>query len=277
MKISDTLITSRSGERVKLFASLSDKKGRQKSGLFIAEGIKLTLEAAACRLPVCFVVVSEKIADALREKIISAFLDSAFDRTELITVSPGVFEKISTEKSPEGVLCVIKHLDFFHKMDIIYKEEFFLSHNIRTVSLYSVRDPQNLGAVIRSSVALGVEHIVLSPDCADLYNPKTLRAAMGSLFHIEVTRVLDFESFIRAAQASGRRVFSAELRDGAIPLGEARLCATDILVIGNEGHGIPSEISSLSDGSVYIPISDKTESLNASVAAALFMWEQSKL
>jgi TrmH family RNA methyltransferase len=79
-----------------------------------------------------------------------------------------------------------------------------------------------------------------------------------------------------AAKHNGRRVFAAELTDSAISLTDAALSATDVVIIGNEGHGIPSEVSEICNGSVYIPISKKTESLNASVAAAIFMWEQNK-
>jgi tRNA G18 (ribose-2'-O)-methylase SpoU len=99
---------------------------------------------------------------------------------------------------------------------------------------------------------------------------------MGSLFRTRVTIVSDVASFIIAAQANGRRVFAAELCEGARSLSDVVINAKDVVIIGNEGHGIPKEISSLCDNSVYIPISSKTESLNASVAAAIFMWEQSK-
>ena len=140
----------------------------------------------------------------------------------------------------------------------------------------SIRDPSNLGSVIRSSVAFGTEHIVLSGDCADIYNPKTVRSAMASLYRVKVTVVNDVPSFISAAQANGRRIFAAELSDNAKCLNDIGLNSADIVMIGNEGHGIPADISALCDESVYIPISGKTESLNASVAAAIFMWEQSK-
>ena len=99
---------------------------------------------------------------------------------------------------------------------------------------------------------------------------------MGSLYRTKVTIVKDFESFINAAKHSGRRVFAAELSDNAKSLHEVGLTTKDIVVIGNEGHGIPKDISSITSGSVFIPISKKTESLNASVAAAIFMWEQNK-
>jgi TrmH family RNA methyltransferase len=99
---------------------------------------------------------------------------------------------------------------------------------------------------------------------------------MGSLFRTKITMVKDFESFIASAKENGRRVFAAELTDNARPLNEIGMCGSDIIIIGNEGHGIPEDISSKTSGSVYIPISKKTESLNASVAAAIFMWEQNK-
>ena len=99
---------------------------------------------------------------------------------------------------------------------------------------------------------------------------------MGSLFRTRISTVRSFEDFILAARQMGRRVFAAELSEGAQSLRELDTRASDIFIIGNEGHGIPTEVSSLCDGSVYIPISKKTESLNASVAAAVFMWEISK-
>ena len=161
-------------------------------------------------------------------------------------------------------------------MDIIYKEEFFLQPEEKAIFLFSVRDPSNLGAVIRSSVAFGTDHVILSSDCADIYNPKTVRSAMGSLFRVKVTTVKDVPAFIKAANENSRRVFSAELTDNAVSLSDAAITGSDIVMIGNEGHGIAPEVSMLCNGSVYIPISKKTESLNASVAAAIFMWEQSK-
>ena len=161
-------------------------------------------------------------------------------------------------------------------MDIIYKEEFSQNACGSSIVLSSVRDPGNLGSAIRSAVAFGVENIILSSDCADVYNPKTVRGAMGSLFRVKVTRVSDLKLYIEAMRANGRKVYSAELSENAKPLSEVNLSKWDAVIIGNEGHGVSKEISEASDGGIYIPISSKTESLNASVAAAIFMWEQSK-
>ena len=272
----DEYISSRSNPIVKWAVSLSEKKGREASKSFIAEGEKLTFEAISASLPITHVFVCESQKARIIDKLPRELADKNYEDVRIIILSESAFEKISTEKSPQGVISVIKHLDFFSIIDIIYKKEFFLCERERAIALYSVRDPGNLGAVIRSSVAFGVDRIILSADCADIYNPKTVRSAMGSLFRVKISVVADMREFIDAAKENGRRVFSAELTDDAKSLSDVSLNESDIVIIGNEGHGIPKDVSSLTNGSVYIPISKKTESLNASVAAAIFMWEQSK-
>ena len=276
MNLNKEVITSRNNAIVKWAASLQDKKWRDREGCFIAEGTKLTLEAIEAGLPIHSVFIDEDKKEKILPRLEEVSHDKSNGNFTVYTLSSTAFEKISTEKAPQGVISVIKSLDFFYNIDIIYNEEFFLDENEKALALCSVRDPGNLGAVIRSAVAFGVDHIVLTADCADVYNPKTVRSAMGSLFRTKITTVKDFASFISAAKNNGRRVFAAELTDTAKSLGEIGLGGNDVVIIGNEGHGIPLDISSLCSDSVYIPISKKTESLNASVAAAIFMWEQNK-
>ena len=276
MKFINDVITSRSNPTVKWVSSLADKKGRAAAKSFVADGVKLTLEALGAGLPVTHIFVSESRRGEFLPRLDTYRSLAGFEDTAVISVSDGVFEKISTEKAPQGVISVIKYLDFFNIVDIIYKEEFFLKQEERAIILHSVRDPSNLGSVIRSAVAFGTEHIILTEDCADIYNPKTVRSAMGSLFKVRVTTVRDMPSFLRVAQECGRRVLAAELNERAVSLDEVGLVPTDLVMIGNEGHGIPADVSAICDGSVYIPISERTESLNASVAAAIFMWEQRK-
>ncbi len=277
MKIFRDIISSRNNPTVKWAASLAEKKGRSENSSFIAEGEKLTLEALRRSLPLTHIFIMEGKEERLLDMLSPFTSLSVYDNCQVIILSEGAFAKISTEKAPQGIISVIKHLDFFRNMDIIYKEDFFISKGERALSLYSLRDPGNLGAVIRSAVAFGVQHIVLSADSADIYNPKTVRAAMGTMFGVKITAVSDFASFIEAAKANGRSVYAAELTDGAKSVKEIGLSNDDIFIIGNEGHGIPREISSLCTSSVYIPISEGAESLNASVAAAVFMWEQNNI
>ena len=271
------IISSRSNPTVKWAASLADKKGRSESRAFIAEGEKLSFEALRRSLPVTHIFVREDRAPLLLPLIKEFDSDAIYENCQVICLSEGAFSKISTEKAPQGIISVIKYLDFFRNMDIIYKEDFFIPMGERALSLYSLRDPGNLGAVIRSAAAFGVQHIILSADSADIYNPKTVRAAMGTMFGVKVSIVSDFASFITAAKENGRRLFAAELSDGARSVKEVGLRGEDIFIIGNEGHGIPREISSLCTGSIYIPISEGVESLNASVAAAVLMWEQNNI
>ena len=276
MKINNEILTSRQNPTVKWAASLTEKKHRDAHRAFLAEGEKLTFEAAEAGLDITHVFVAQSKKERLFPKIKAVFSADKYEKCMLIIVSDDVLSKISTEKAPQGIISIIKYLDFFDELDIIYKEDFFLGKDERAIALCSLRDPGNLGSVIRSSVAFGVDHIVLTSDSADLYNPKTVRSAMGSLFRVKATVVKDFSSFISAAKAVGRRVFAAELTENAVSLGNVGATAQDVFIIGNEGHGIPADVSSLCSGSVYIPISKKTESLNASVAAAIFMWEQGK-
>ena len=277
MKIFRDIISSRNNSLVKWASSLADKKGRSESSAFIAEGEKLTLEALRRGLPVTHLFVLEDKSEREMSLLEPFMKDERYAECQVIILSEGAFSKISTEKAPQGIISVIKYLDFFRNLDIIYKEDFFIPKGERVLSLYSLRDPGNLGAVIRSAAAFGVKHIVLSADSADIYNPKTVRAAMGTMFGIKLTFVSDFASFVTSARENGRRVYAAELTDSAVSVKDVGLSGDDIFIIGNEGHGIPREISSLCTGSVYIPISEGVESLNASVAAAVFMWQQNNV
>ena len=276
MIIQEEIISSRNNPIVKWATSLSDKKGRDNAKSFIVEGKKLVFEALENFLPVSHIFVAESKKDLYFPEIMKYFKEKFLEGAKISVLSDVVFEKISTEKAPQGIISVIKYLDFFRELDIIYKEDFFLLKEERAIVLSSLRDPQNLGSVIRSAVAFGAEHIIASCDCADIYNPKTVRAAMGSLFKVKITYVKSLSDFVSAAKEAGRRVFAAELSDSARSLSEIDVRPSDLFIIGNEGHGIDKDASNAADGSVYIPISNKTESLNAAVAAGIFMWEQSK-
>jgi len=276
MIIREQVLTSRQNPTVKWLSALSSSKGRKESRVFLAEGRKLTAEALSCGLPIQYLIVDDSKKESISDVIRLYEKCDVFDKTEIIFVSNDVFMKISTEKAPEGIISVIKYLDFYQETDIINKEVFETVFNNRILALCSLQDPLNVGAVIRSAAAFGVEQIVLSADSADVFHPKCVRASMASLFHVRLTVVKDFSSFIEAAKACNRRVLAAELRPNAVSLEAAKLQPSDIVVIGNEGHGISEEISKLCTSSVFIPICDGIESLNASVAAAVFMWEQKR-
>lgn len=268
------VIFSRQNRRIVSLCKLSDRKEREATGTFRFDGVKLLCEA----------IRREVLLDALYLRASS--VDHVFDRMEALygctaddldcpvfKVEDALFEKISEENAPEGVITVAKYIDRFHKMYIIKNEGLPVLPERPVLMLESVRDPSNVGAIIRSAAALGVGHMIFSRDCADLYNHKTIRAAMGALFSMPVTRVDDFPATVVALRASGRRVFSAAPDENAARIGEVAFLPTDCVVVGNEGHGLSPETVAASTSSIFIPMTEGTESLNASVAAALFAWE----
>ena len=276
MKLTQEKITSRKNPLVLLAASLSEKKYRDEHGLFAAPGYKLCCEAIATGAPVSHVLLSEEYAALHLDEIMDKFTDERYADTVLTILSEGCFEKITTEKAPEGIILLIKHLDIYKKY-IKIKDVGFFDVPERAVFLHSIRDPGNLGTIIRSAGAFGFECVLLSEDCADLYHPRTVRAAMGAIFRVPTLRVSDSVQAVRELARMGRRTLAAELRPRALPIHDIGLCAGDVIMIGNEGHGIPEDVSSECAASVYIPIAPSAESLNAAAAAAVLLWEHSKI
>ncbi|MBR6677006.1 MAG: RNA methyltransferase [Clostridia bacterium] len=254
-----TYISSRTNPTVQLIASLEKKKHREESGLYLCEGIKLCREALG-RCKVRYAAVRE---DKARGDVLEMCEKSG---GEIIVLSESAFAKISADTSPDGVVFVIE-------MENNYGSSF---EGERVIMLDSVRDPGNVGTVIRCAAAFGFDRVILS-DCADIYNPKTVRATMGALFKMKFTEVSSSEEVIEALRSEGRRVIAAALGESALTLGASPLRADDCIVIGNEGHGVSEATLNGCTGVIKIPMTDKTESLNAAVAASVIMWEQFKV
>lgn len=268
------VIVSRQNRRIVSLCKLTERKARQAEQRFRFDGIKLFAEALMRGVSLDAVYVQVGRAEHIAMRIFEMTGVSPDDiECPVFLVADDLFEKISEENAPEGVICVAKYIDKFHKMYKIKKEEVMPLTDGPVLLLDAVRDPLNVGAVIRSAAALGVSHLILSQDCADLYHPKTLRAAMGTLFTMPISRVDDMVATIECVKASGRRVFAAALDENAAKLGEMPLVFGDCIVIGNEGHGLSAAVLSACTQSLYIPMQAGAESLNAGVAAALFMWE----
>ena len=191
-----------------------------------------------------------------------------------MTVADHVFDSLTEESAPEGVICVARMQSTVHTawqdgQELPPKDEHIML-------LESVRDPSNIGAIIRSAAAFGVDRLILSADSADIYHPRAVRASMGTLFDQRIDRVQDLTAVISALRRQGRRVFAAALREDAAVLGEFPLVSGDCVVIGNEGHGLSREVIAACGNSVIIPMSERAESFNAAVAASILMWEFAK-
>ena len=277
MQILEEIITSAQNKYVSEARMLDDKKRRDSSSLFRFDGVKLLCEAIKRGVCLEYILVSDDKYFEVFEKAEQTYGLTRKDIScRIIPVKASVFEKISHEKAPEGVICVAKYIDKLHKFVIINNEEkasLDFSADERILMLESVRDPQNIGAIIRSAAALGADRIIMSADCADIYNSKAVRASMGTLFGMKIDRVDDLCGAVELLQSNSRRVFAAALDDKAQRLGKTEISHTDCILIGNEGHGLSSEIIAGCDSTIYIPMSMGVESLNAAVAASVLLWE----
>jgi TrmH family RNA methyltransferase len=268
------VITSRQNPTVKQICALLDKKSRRESGLFRFDGIKLFGEAVACGLSIERVVLSIGAAQNVRDAVEREIGGGRLESSRVLLVGEEVFSKISEERSPEGIVTVARALEQKHRTHTELGG-FCIGREERILVAESLRDPGNLGTVIRSCAALGIDRLVISDDCADLYNPKTIRAAMGGLFRMDVDVIPTNElaAAIGILRASGRRVFAAALREDAHALGELELRRGDCFVIGNEGHGLSESVIGACDACAIIPMTEGSESLNAAAAAAICIWE----
>ena len=259
-----------------LAASLTEKKYRDEHSLFAAAGYKLCREAVAALAPVAHVLVREEYASEHLGELTALFSGPQYRDTVLSVLSEGCFEKITTEKAPDGIILLIKYLDISKKYNKIINEG-ILGEGASAIFLHSIRDPGNLGTILRSAGAFGAGLVLMSDDCADPYHPRAVRAAMGAIFRVPTVRVSDVAGTIAELRRGGRRVLAAELRPHSASVFDIKLRGSDIVMIGNEGHGIPEEISALCDAGVFLPIAEDSESLNAAAAATVFLWEQKKI
>ena len=268
------IITSRQNPIVKRICALLEKKSRRRERLFRFDGIKLLYEAATKGVDLETVVVSEAIDGDMLARIRTFVEGGHIAREKVIYVSEQVFEKMSEESSPEGVITVAHFIDAKH-CEIVDVTDYHVESAERILLAESLRDPGNLGTVIRTSAALGIDRLIITDDCADLYNPKTVRAAMGGLFSlkIDIVRTSELPTLMTALINDGRRIYATALTENAESIGDIALSRGDAFLIGNEGHGLSAKAIEAASGVVIIPMTEGSESLNAAAAAAICIWE----
>ena len=272
MAYTGEIITSAQNKYVSLARALSERKQRQKVSLYRFDGVKLMCEAAKKGVLIDFLLIKESAYDVVCDRAQELYsIDVGSFSCRTVVVSDAVFDKISEENAPDGVITVAKYDKELHGE--LVSEELVVKDGEKILLLESVRDPQNVGAILRTAAAFAVDRVIMGKDCADIYSSKTLRASMGAVFSMRVDRVESVSAAIGALRRQKRRVFAAALDEGARRLGETLFERGDCVVIGNEGHGLSSETIRACDASVYIPMAEGVESLNAAVAASVLMWE----
>lgn len=238
------VITSVNNEHIKELAKLKDKKYRDSSNLFLVETEHLVLEAFKKGL------VKELILDK----------DALFPLDVTTTyVNREVMKKLSSTESIPKVMAVV------------YKKEENLNVGEKILVLDNIQDPGNLGTIIRSAVAFNIDTIVLSNDTVDLYNPKVVRSNQGMMFHVNIIRT-DVVKFIADLKKDGYKIVGTKVTNGH-DVKESKIYSHFALIIGNEGRGMSKDLDLLCDEYLYIRMNDNCESLNASVAASIIMYE----
>ena len=255
------IITSPNNPTVKLTKSLHMKKYRDEHGLYFVEGIKMVREALARNSQVHMLVYSQDF------DIQELELDEGNMPVPKICVDNIIFSQISDVKTPQGIIGIIKK-DKNDTKRILKQDSSFW------VILDRVQDPGNMGTIIRTVDAAGGDGVVLLKGCVDPYNPKTIRATMGSIFRVPIVEVHDNQEFFsELRQKDGDILVSAMEGENIFNWRGDRSKGIKALVIGNESKGISEEIRTLATSIISIPIVGGAESLNASVAAGIMIYE----
>ena len=238
------LITSVHNEHIKELVKLKEKKYRDQTGTFLVETKHLVLEAYKAGL--------------IKELILEQ--DEIFPLdVPILYVSKEVLKKLSSVESPSKVMAVVNK----RKVEEKYGEKVLI--------LDRIQDPGNLGTIIRSAVAFNINTIVCSPDTVDFYNPKVVRASQGMMFHVPIM-VRNTRNFIKELKDNDYKIVGTKVTNGK-DVRTASIYSHFALVIGNEGQGISQEIDELCDEYLYIKMNENCESLNASVAASILLYE----
>ena len=254
-------ITSKDNAQLKHAVKLKKSaKHRRQSGQFLAEGVRVCMDAlrSGAEVETLFVTdaAASKYAEAFRE------LSARAHKTCLLT--PSLFALISDTQTPQGFLCVIKALDKSADFDTIENGGKFLA-------LDNVQDPNNLGTILRSAEAFGVSGVLMSSDCCDVFNPKVVRGSMGAVFRLPIMETADLSAYFCAHPRLN--TYAAVVDADAEKVTELGFCEPCAVIIGNEGNGIRQQTVAACRHRITIPMNGKAESLNASVAAAILIWE----
>lgn len=253
------IITSKDNEIIKNIRKLKEKKYRDQNNEYIVEGIKMIKEAITEEAVIKLIVVCEENANSgsIDKKLLYEIA-----KYECIYVSKKVFDLISEVKTPQGILAVIEKDNSEDKID--YKQDVI-------VVLDGIQDPGNLGTILRTIDSVGLNQVIVSKETADAYNPKVVRSTMGAIFRVNIIESDNLLDTLKNMKKHKYKIMATSLETpNSIYDVEYN---KKVIVIGNEANGVSKEILDYADEKIKIPMLGKTESLNASVATAVILYE----
>ena len=245
------IITSLENKKIKYINKLKNKKFRDEEGVFVIETKHLVEEAYKSGFLTELYLVDTNIESNILED----------DKINKYQITKEIMNKISSLESPSAYLGLVKKLPT-------------INYGNRLLILDNIQDPGNLGTIIRSAVAFNLDTLILSNDCVDLYNDKTIRSSEGMLFKLNILRK-DLNTFLTELKNNNYTIYGTDVVNGSI-VGQIKFPKKYAIIIGNEGKGLKSTLKNLVDQNIYIPMSFNAESLNAGIAASIIMYEMSK-
>ena len=255
-------ITSKDNELIKHIRKLKDKKYRDESNEYVVEGVKLVEEAVKENAKIKQIIVCE---DTTRTYEIPTHIMLEIAKYECISVSDKIFNIITQVTNPQGIMAIIeKNNSNEQEAEIDYTQDII-------VVLDDVQDPGNLGTILRTVDSIGLNQIIVSKGTADAFNSKVVRSTMGAIFRIKIIEVENLAQAIKEMRKHHFKlmVTSLQTKNSIYDIDFNK----KIIVIGNEANGVSKEIQDMADEKAKIPMLGRTESLNASVAAGVVMYE----
>ena len=250
------MITSTSNPQVKNLQQLGRKaKLRNEQDVFLVEGTKMYLEAPAERIRKVY--LSQSLYEEKGESFVKGH--------DVEILEDRVFAAACDTKTPQGVLCMVQQ--YHYRLEDLLKKK-----NPLLMILENLQDPGNLGTILRTAEGAGVDGVILSKESVDIYNPKTIRSTMGSVYRLPFLYVDSIESILPVLKKHPVHTYAAHLK-GKNSYEQENYCGGTAFFIGNEGNGLTDHLSSQADTLIRIPMEGKLESLNAAVASAILMYE----
>ncbi len=252
-------ITSKENKLIKHIIKLKEKKYRKEYNEYIIEGVKIVEEAIQEKAKIKQIIISE---EAINSELVQKHLKEDLTKIEYIQVPESIFKLISEVERPQGVLAVIEKEENGENIDL--GQEIILA-------LDDLQDPGNLGTIIRTLDSVGLKQILISKGTADPYNPKVIRSTMGAIFRVKIIECENLKETLKKLQNNNFKIMVTDLNTEK-SIYDINL-QKNVIVIGNEANGVSEEIKNIADIRAIIPMFGKTESLNASIATGVILYE----
>lgn len=252
------LITSKENSTIKEIKKLKDKKYRFEMSKFIIEGFRFVEEGLKSDFLVDKILVKESIIDKFKDKFIN-YIEQYEDK--IFVVGDSIFKSISSTDNSQGVLAVIK----MDSKNVIPKDGIY-------ILVDRVQDPGNLGTIIRTADSAGCAGVIIIKGTVDLYNEKTLRSTMGSIFNIDIIQEDESLEFTKNLIENNYNLICSSLKTDK-NFYDVDLDKNSIIAVGNEGNGVSDEVMKLATTMVKIPMLGSAESLNVAIATSIMIYE----